>query len=80
MPIYDYEHQTKPCRLGRIFEYEQSINDDKLTVCPDCNGPVQRLISRTAINLGHAGGHGLKNRSKKRGRGLGVNLIGDSKK
>ncbi len=50
MPIYEYEHLNKPCEIGLVFEFEQSIKDDPLSVCPGCNQPVKRLISRTFVN------------------------------
>jgi putative FmdB family regulatory protein len=50
MPVYEYEHLKKPCKLGTVFDYRQSINDQQLTQCPKCSGPVQKLISRTSIS------------------------------
>lgn len=42
MPTYDY--QCEKC--GEIFEIFQSMNDKKLTNCPNnsCGGKVQRLL------------------------------------
>ena len=42
MPNYDYECQT----CGHRFEVFQSMNDPKLTDCPQegCVGPVKRLL------------------------------------
>jgi len=40
MPTYDYE-----CiNCGYVFEHFQSMNDDTLTVCPECEGSLKRLI------------------------------------
>ena len=50
MPVYEYEHQGKACELGKVFDFEQSINDKQLTCCPACSRPVQKLISRTNIS------------------------------
>lgn len=50
MPVYEYEHLKKPCTLGKIFDFRQSIDDPQLTSCPNCSGPVQKLISRTNIS------------------------------
>jgi putative FmdB family regulatory protein len=46
MPNYDY--QCEKC--GDIFEVFQSMNDRKLTKCPDqaCGGPVNRLLGTGA--------------------------------
>ena len=41
MPTYEYEcHQC-----GRRFEAFQSILDDPLKECPECKGPVSRLLT-----------------------------------
>ena len=50
MPIYEYEHEGKPCDWGKVFEFKQSIQDDPLQRCPNCSGPVRKLISSTFIN------------------------------
>ena len=46
MPTYDYECQT----CGHQFEAKQSMNDARLTACPQpgCAGPVLRKIGRGA--------------------------------
>jgi putative FmdB family regulatory protein len=41
MPTYEYE--CKEC--GHAFERFQSINDDPIRTCPECEGRVRRLIS-----------------------------------
>ncbi len=40
MPTYDYE--CTEC--GYSFEYFQSMSDEPLKKCPECNGKVRRLI------------------------------------
>ena len=50
MAIYEYEHIEAACPRGRIFEAVQSIHDDPFEVCPDCGGPVRRLISLVGIS------------------------------
>ncbi|MCK5672452.1 MAG: zinc ribbon domain-containing protein [Spirochaetales bacterium] len=40
MPTYDYKCE----KCERTFEYFQSMSDDPLTVCQDCNGSLKRLI------------------------------------
>ena len=50
MPIYEYEHQEDPCALGQIFEIRQSLADRQLNRCPECRGPVRKLISRVGIS------------------------------
>lgn len=46
MPNYDYECQT----CGHRFEIFQSMNDEKLTACPQpgCDGAVRRLLGTGA--------------------------------
>ena len=49
MPIYEYEHIDTSCSLGRIFEQEQSVRDQRLSSCPACGKPVRKLVSRISI-------------------------------
>jgi putative FmdB family regulatory protein len=41
MPTYEYECDT----CGLKFERRQAITEQPITVCPECRGTVQRLIS-----------------------------------
>ena len=50
MPIYEYEHQTTACELGKIIEIRQSINDPALKTCPHCKAPVRKILSRPNIS------------------------------
>ena len=50
MPVYEYEHTDTPCRLGQVFEVEQSINDRQLKKCPQCANPIKKIISRINIS------------------------------
>lgn len=47
MPTYEY--RCKDC--GKEFEYQQRMSDDPKTVCESCEGPLERLISRTSFHL-----------------------------
>mgnify|MGYP001419252720 CR=1 FL=1 len=41
MPTYEYQ-----CgRCGHSFEKEQRMSDEPVSVCPECGGNVQRLVS-----------------------------------
>jgi len=51
MPIYEYEHLQEPCSLGKVFEIRQSILDNSLKQCPNCNNEVRKRISRIAIAI-----------------------------
>lgn len=47
MPIYEYG-----CvECGKQIEAFQKINDDPLTVCPECGGELSKLISNTSFVL-----------------------------
>jgi putative FmdB family regulatory protein len=50
MPVYEYEHQEKPCKLGKVFDLRQSVTDDPLTTCPHCGEPVQKIVSKINIS------------------------------
>lgn len=50
MAIYEYEHIGEPCSRGKIFEVGQSMKEAPLTRCPDCGGPLKKLISRTFVS------------------------------
>jgi putative FmdB family regulatory protein len=47
MPIYEYEC-PKCCN---VFEVFQRMTEDPLTSCPDCSGPVKKLVSRSSFQL-----------------------------
>lgn len=49
MPTYEYEHVGEGCHRGKRFLLQQSIHDHRLSVCPDCGEPVERLISRSYL-------------------------------
>lgn len=44
MPTYDY----KCLKCNKSFEVFQSMKDEPLKNCPDCNGEVKRLIGAGA--------------------------------
>jgi len=57
MPVYVYEPVSpeKSCpRCASGFETVQSIQDPRLTACPDCNAPVRRVITAPAIGRSKA--------------------------
>lgn len=41
MPIYEYR-----CNSCGTFDKMQKASEDPLTSCPECHGPVERIISR----------------------------------
>jgi putative FmdB family regulatory protein len=52
MPVYQYEHSegAESCPRGKAFTVSQRMADDALEICPDCQGPVERLISSTYVS------------------------------
>jgi putative FmdB family regulatory protein len=66
MPIYEYEC-TSCCNVFEIF---QRMTEDPLTVCPDCSGPVKKLMSRSSFQL-KGGGWYSDGYSSKAGNGSG---------
>jgi len=67
MPTYDYEacdasRSCPRCRDG--FECLQPVAAPRLTVCPDCGGPVRRRLSAPAIGRSRAS---LDQRAKQAG-------------
>ncbi len=47
MPIYEYECQS----CHKVFEYMQRMSEDAKTVCEECEGALQRIISQSAFHL-----------------------------
>lgn len=47
MPIYEYECD----KCHKRFEYTQSMNEPKKTVCEACGGALERVISPSGFVL-----------------------------
>lgn len=47
MPIYEYECDN----CGRQCEIIQKYDDEPLSICPDCDGHMHKLISHTSFIL-----------------------------
>jgi putative FmdB family regulatory protein len=47
MPVYEYE--CSEC--GSVIEIQQRISDKPLTDCPECQGPVRKLMSMSSFQL-----------------------------
>lgn len=47
MPIYEYECTS--CR--KVLEIFQRMTEDPLTTCPNCSGPVKKLVSMSSFQL-----------------------------
>ena len=65
MPIYGYR-----CQNGHEFEILQSMTDDPVTACTECDGPVERVFHPVAIHFKGSGFYSTdygKKGEKKRG-------------
>lgn len=51
MPIYEYLCQS----CGKKFEVLQKFSDEPLLIHPDCGGPVEKLISTSALQFKGSG-------------------------
>lgn len=47
MPVYEYE--CPACE--KVFEMQQRIADAPVEICPECGGPVKKLISMSSFQL-----------------------------
>ncbi len=47
MPVYEYE--CPACE--KVFEMQQRMSDAPLTVCPDCEGKVKKIVSMSSFHL-----------------------------
>ncbi len=47
MPVYEYA--CSEC--GNQFELRQKFSDEPASACPQCGGPVQKLISQSGFAL-----------------------------
>ena len=47
MPVYEYE--CPACE--KIIEVQQRMADDPLSQCPDCEGPVKKIMSMSSFKL-----------------------------
>jgi putative FmdB family regulatory protein len=65
MPVYEYECN----KCEKVFEVQQKISDDPLTVCPSCQAPVKKLMSMSSFQLKgggwYADGYASKSASAK---------------
>ena len=51
MPIYEY--QCRNC--DKRFEVIQKTSEDPMKLCSNCNGPLEKMISRSAFHLKGSG-------------------------
>ncbi|MGH2992922.1 MAG: FmdB family zinc ribbon protein [Solirubrobacterales bacterium] len=63
MPIYEYR-----CRNGHEFEIVQSMSEDPVSRCRECDAPVERVFHPVAV---HFKGSGFYSTDYARGRSDG---------
>jgi putative FmdB family regulatory protein len=51
MPMYEYECES----CHNQFELHQKFSDAPASECPQCGGPVKKMISATAFSLKGSG-------------------------
>jgi putative FmdB family regulatory protein len=51
MALYEFEHEGRACKLGKVFEWEQPMGAPPLKKCPQCGGPVKKLISAPQLSF-----------------------------
>ncbi len=61
MPTYEY--RCADC--GRELEVQQKFSDDPLTVCPTCEGKLNKVFSPVGVVFKGSGFYATDNRSKK---------------
>jgi putative FmdB family regulatory protein len=50
MPIYEYR-----CRNGHEFEVFQSMSEEPVSRCPECDAPVERIFHPVAVHFKGSG-------------------------
>ncbi len=67
MPTYDYKCES----CGKVFEYFQSMSEEPMTECPECKGPLKRLIGGgLGVIFKGSGFYVTDNKSKNSGNGV----------
>jgi len=77
MPTYEYACKT----CGEHVEVVQSFNDDALTECPACGGPVRKVFGNIGITFKGSGFYRTDSRSDGRrgGQKSGEGKAGETK-
>ena len=47
MPVYEYE--CPACEV--VFEVQQRMTDEPMSKCPDCDGAIKKIMSRSSFQL-----------------------------
>lgn len=68
MPVYEYQviKGNKGCKYcKKSFEVMQKVSDDPLDLCPECESPIERIISQSTFHLKGTGWYATDYASKK---------------
>ena len=76
MPMYEYECED----CGVRFERRQSFSDEPVSICPECNGHVHRLIQPAGIIFKGSGFYVNDSRGSKKSLSGGSKSDTESKK
>lgn len=61
MPVYEYECP----KCEKVHEVQQRMIDDPISSCPECGGPVKKIMSRSSFQLKGGGWYADGYASKK---------------
>jgi len=68
MPVYEYRASdtSKACdRCRKLFEVQQSMKDDPIETCPECDNPVERVVSLCSVSTSQSTKSMLSNKNLK---------------
>ena len=68
MPTYEYEARDPAAGCGHCrqrFETRQAMKDEPLAECPECGGPIVRVVSRCGISTRQSGRSMLSDKNLK---------------
>lgn len=75
MPIYGYE-----CgRCGHQFEVLQRVSDEPLRTCPECSGPLRKLLYPVGVIFKGAGFYSTDYKTSKANGSSGSESSADAK-
>ena len=75
MPLYEYECDD----CGHRFERIRKFSDPPLTICPECDGPIRKLLSPPAIQFKGTGWY-VTDYARKSGDGKAAEGAGEAGK
>ena len=75
MPLYEYECDD----CGHRFERIRKFSDPPLTICPECDGPIRKLLSPPAIQFKGTGWY-VTDYARKSGDGRAAEGAGEAGK